>query len=112
MHTAPRSSLIAAALLTGCKEGGVFSEHPRGKFKTKLESGIAHFDAGTYPEAQADLTAAFEAAEKMNDDAKAAIALQNLASLALRQGKNAEAKAHAAKAVEFLAKGPTDDAFL
>jgi tetratricopeptide (TPR) repeat protein len=112
MNIALRTSLLAAVLLTGCKEGGVFSENSSGKFKTKLESGIAHFDAGTYPEAQADLTAALEAAQKMNDDAKAAIALQNLASLALRQGKNAEAKTHAAQAVEFLAKGPTDDPFL
>jgi tetratricopeptide (TPR) repeat protein len=114
MNIALRSSLfLAVALPIGCDKGAAyFSENHAGKYKTKLESGLAAFDAGQLPEAQADLTAAVDAAEKMGDDAKQAIALQNLASLALRQGKNAEAKAHAAKAAELLAKGPSDDAFL
>jgi len=107
------SLLVALALSAGCKEGGgVFSENSAGKYKTKLESGLAHFDTGNLADAQVDLTAAYDAAVKMNDDPKAAIALQNLASLALRQGKNAEAKTHAAAAAALLAKNPESDAFL
>src|SRR5262245_39155432 len=116
MKTTLRSSLLVAMALTaGCNEGGVggvFSENSAGKYKTKLESGLAHFDTGNYGDAQVDLTAAYDAAVKLNDDAKTAIALQNLASLALRQGKNAEAKTHANAAAELLAKNPESDAFL
>lgn len=113
MNTSLRSSVLFALVISvGCQHGGMFGENTAGKYKTKLEAGLAAFDAGQFPEAQADLTAALEAAEKLGDDTKAAVALQNLASLALRQGKNAEAKTHAAKASELLAKGPSDDAFL
>ena len=113
MNTSLRSSfLLSLVLLVGCQQGGVFSESSGGKYKTKLESGLAAFDAGHFPEAYADLTAALEAAEALGDSGKSAVALQNLASLALRQGNNAEAKTHAAKAAELLAKTPSDDAFL
>src|SRR4051794_16145050 len=113
MKTALRlSTFVALVISVGCQQGGVFSENTAGKYKTKLEAGLAAFDAGHFPEAQTDLTAALEAAEKLGDDAKAAVALQNLASLSLRQGKNADAKNHAAKAAELLAKGPSDDVFL
>ena len=114
MKTALRTSFLFAALLSlGCKQGAaLFGENLAGKYKTKLEAGLAAFDAGQFHEAQADLTAALQTAEKMGDDGRAAIALQNLTSLSLRQGKNAEAKERAAKAAEHLAKGPSDDAFL
>jgi tetratricopeptide (TPR) repeat protein len=113
MNASLRSFALSTLVISvGCQQGGVFSENTAGKYKTKLESGLAAFDAGHFPEAQGDLTLALEAAEKLGDDAKAAVALQNLASLSLRQGKNAEAKTHAAKAAELLAKGPSDDAFL
>jgi tetratricopeptide (TPR) repeat protein len=115
MNTTLRSFLLVAlALAAGCGEGGaaVFGENHAGKYKTKLESGLAHFDAANFADAQVDLTAAYDSAVKMNDDAKAAVALQNLASLALRQGKNAEAKTHATAAAELLAKNPESDAFL
>src|SRR5262245_35118591 len=113
MNAALRSSaLLSLVVMVGCQQGGVFSESSGGKYKTKLESGLAAFDAGQFPEAYADLTAALEAAESLADNGKAAVALQNLAALALRQGNNLEAKTHAAKAAELLAKETTEDPFL
>src|SRR5262245_27102568 len=112
MNAALRSSaLLSLVVLVGCQQG-VFSESSGGKYKTKLESGLAAFDAGQFPEAYADLTAALEAAEALADNGKAVVALQNLAALALRQGNNLEAKTHAAKAAELLAKESTEDPFL
>jgi tetratricopeptide (TPR) repeat protein len=113
MNTALRSSaLLALVISVGCQQGGVFNENASGKYKTKLESGLAFFDAGQYAEALTDLTAALEAAEALGDNGKAVVVLQNLASLASRQGNNAEAKTHAAKAAELLAKESSDDPFL
>jgi tetratricopeptide (TPR) repeat protein len=113
MNASSRSSvLLSLVVLVGCQQGGVFSESSGGKYKTKLESGLALFDAGQFPEAYADLTSALEAAEALGDNGKTVVVLQNLASLALRQGNNAEAKAHAAKAADLLAKEPSEDAFL
>src|SRR5215204_4523196 len=104
MNTALRSSaLLALVISLGCQQGGVFNENASGKYKSKLESGLAFFDAGQYPEALADLTAALEAAEALGDNGKAVVVLQNLASLTSRQGNNADAKTHAAKAAELLA---------
>jgi hypothetical protein len=105
MNALRSSALVALVISVGCQQGGVFSENTAGKYKTKLEAGLAAFDAGQFPEAQADLTAALEAAEKLGDDTKAAVALQNLASLSLRQGKNAEAKTHAAKRRNYSPRG-------
>lgn len=113
MNTALRSSaLLVLVISVGCQQGGVFNENTSGRYKSKLESGLQFFDAGQYPEALADLTAALEAAEALGDNGKAVVVLQNLASLAARQGHNAEAKTHAAKAAELLAKESSDDPFL
>ena len=86
MNLALRSSLVLVLVLpVGCKKGmSLLGENHAAKYKTKMAAGLAAANSGLVNEAQTELTAALQSAEKMGDEPKQAAALQQLGSLALR----------------------------